>query len=506
MNPYGKLTSSYLMELFKFIFEPVNKWLWSFLCKRHLILFCGGGGNSTVIEAPEQIDASKAFGEYLFGSSFDNYRGITDPRLQDKLIDAEARYRPQYTALELADIGVMARGLEGGKDSPAYKRLEVQLAGLEAGEATGGKKLSSEEAMKIARAAMGPAPKDYVLGKGGQKVSRLSALSMFAGGGMPGSYEKELKEYNSAVQGLAGSLESGESRASQIASIKAQMTQLEGQEGTAGLFELLEEQATRAGALQREQLGLQRADDVGALQKFAPQVVEAYRDADPYSTEIAESMSRKAMGQLTPEEERNVQQRSRQASLARGRIGDSSSIAAEALGRSDYTSQFAQQAFNQNRLLAGDVGMTILGRPSSSIALGNQMLGQATAGAQGQMGPQLFDGNPGINMALQQRGQDMTLQGMQAQANAASQSSSGGLLDFAGTIGSAMIMAPCWVAREVYGIENPKWLEFREWMLNDAPSWLRNLYLKYGERTAKFISNKPRIKSIIRKWMNTKIK
>ena len=504
MNPYGKLTSSYLMELFKFIFEPVNKWLWSFLCKRHLILFCGGGG-STVIESPDPIDPGKAMGEYLFGKGFENYQGITDPLLQDRLIGAEATYRPQYTALELEDIGVMARGLEGGKDSPAYKRLEVQLAGLEAGEATGGQELSSEEAMKIARAAMGPAPKDYVMGKGGQKVSLRSALSMFVGGGPLGSYEEELEEYNSAVQGLAGFLGSGESRASKIASIKAQMTQLEGQEGTAGLFELLEEQATRAGALQREQLGLQRADDVGALQKFAPQVVEAYRDADPYSTEIAESMSRKAMGQLTPEEERNVQQRSRQASLARGRIGDSSSIASEALARSDYTAQFAQPAFSMNRQLAGDVGMTILGRPSSSIALGNQMLGQATAGAQGQMGPQLFDGSPGINMALQQRGQDMTLQGMQAQANAASQSSSGGLLDFAGSIGSAMIMS-CWVAREVYGIENPKWIEFREWMLNDAPSWLRNLYLKYGERTAKFISNKPRVKSIIRKWMNTKIK
>ena len=64
----------------------------------------------------------------------------------------------------------------------------------------------------------------------------------------------------------------------------------------------------------------------------------------------------------------------------------------------------------------------------------------------------------------------------------------------------------CWVAREVYGIESGKWLQFREWMLDDSPSWFRKLYLKYGERFAKFISNKPRIKSIIRNWMNTKIK
>ena len=468
----------------------------------------GKGGGGTTIQQPDPIDPGSSMGEYLFGKGFNNYQGVTDPRLQDKLIGAEATYRPQYTALELADIGVMARGLEGGTDSPAYQRLEVQLAGLEAGAAAGGRELNSEEAMKIARAAAGPAPLDYYMSKG-KKYSRTGPFGRMFGQfskGMGGkTYDEELAAYNKEVDQIAQSLGSGSSRESQIASVKAQMTQLEGQKGTAGLFELLEEQSTRAGALQREQLQLQRESDVGALQEFAPQVVEAYRGADPYSTEIAESMSRKAMGQLTPEEERNVQQRSRQASLARGRIGDSSSLAAEALGRSDYTAQFAQPAFSMNRQLAGDVGMTILGRPSSAIGLGNQMLGQATAGAQGQMGPQLFDPNMGINMALQQRGQDVTFQGMQAQANAARQSSGGGLMDFAGSIGSAMIMS-CWVAREVYGIENPKWLEFREWMLNDAPSWLRNLYLKYGERTAKFISNKPRIKSIIRKWMNTKIK
>jgi hypothetical protein len=461
----------------------------------------GKGGSSTTIQQPDPIDPGQATGEYLFGRGFDNYRGITDPRLQDKLISAEARYRPQYTALELADINVMAKGIAGGTDNPQYRRLEAQLAGLEAGEASGGKNLSSEEAMKIARAAMGPAPKDYVLGKGGQKVSRLSALSMFAGGGPLGSYEKELEEYNSAVQGLAGSLNSGESRASKIASINAEMKQLEGQKGQGGLFDLLEEQSTRAGALQREQLGLQRADDVGALQEFAPQVVEAYRDADPYSTEIAESMSRKAMGQLTPEEQRGVDQRARQGSLARGRIGDQSSLAAEALGRSDYTAQFAQPAFGMNRQLAGDVGMTILGRPSSAIGLGSQMLGQAQQGAAGPMGPQLFDPNVGINMAMQEQSNQVSLLGAQANANA---TRSAGKSDMFGQVLGAAI-GLCWVAREVYGIENPQWLEFREWMLNDAPSWLRNLYLKYGERTAKFISNKPRVKSIIRKWMNTKI-
>ena len=63
----------------------------------------------------------------------------------------------------------------------------------------------------------------------------------------------------------------------------------------------------------------------------------------------------------------------------------------------------------------------------------------------------------------------------------------------------------CWVAREVYGEENPKWLQFREWMLTKASDNLRNLYIKYGERIAESIRNKPLIKSIIRKWMDSKI-
>ena len=63
----------------------------------------------------------------------------------------------------------------------------------------------------------------------------------------------------------------------------------------------------------------------------------------------------------------------------------------------------------------------------------------------------------------------------------------------------------CWVAREVYGADNPKWLQFREWMLTKASDNLRNFYTEYGERIAESIRNKPKIKSIIRKWMDSKI-
>jgi len=154
------------------------------------------------------------------------------------------------------------------------------------------------------------------------------------------------------------------------------------------------------------------------------------------------------------------------------------------------------------RGMAGDVGMTLLGRPTQSIGLGGQVLGQSQGLAAGPMGPQLFDPNVGINMALQQRGQDMSLMGANAQAKA---TQTAGMYQAIGSIAGGFA-GKCWVAREVYGVCDPKWIQFREWLTNEAPNWFDNLYIKHGEKFAKFISNKPKLKSIIRKWMDTKIK
>jgi len=60
----------------------------------------------------------------------------------------------------------------------------------------------------------------------------------------------------------------------------------------------------------------------------------------------------------------------------------------------------------------------------------------------------------------------------------------------------------CWVAREVYGADNPKWLLFRAWMLTDAPVWLRDLYATHGEDFAAWIHDKPVIKAGLRMIMD----
>jgi len=290
-----------------------------------------GGGKGKAPPAPQPVDPGKATGEYLFGSSFSDAQGITDPRLQERLIASEREFRPQYTALELADIETMAFGADG----------------------------------------------------------------------------------------------------------------------QAGLVDLLARQAEQAGELQRAELQKQRAADVSAIEEFAPQVVEAQRAADPYSTRLAElaqeqaeGLFAEAGGPLSPERRRLAEQAARAGSVSRGRGMGQAAIASEILGREQFKSglrqearQAGQSAFQQQRALAGDIGSTILGRPSSAINLGGQLLGQAQQGAAGQMGPQLFDPNVGINLALQQQQNMAQYSGAVAQAQA---QRSSGLMGGLGAIGGGL--------------------------------------------------------------------
>ena len=89
-----------------------------------------------------------------------------------------------------------------------------------------------------------------------------------------------------------------------------------------------------------------------------------------------------------------------------------------------------------------------------------------------------------------------------AASKAASSSAAGSALgNLVGTLGAAWI-TKCWVAREVYGVDDFRWIVFRNWMNNKAPKWLDNLYVKHGESLAKFISNKPTLKKGIKFVMN----
>jgi hypothetical protein len=76
----------------------------------------------------------------------------------------------------------------------------------------------------------------------------------------------------------------------------------------------------------------------------------------------------------------------------------------------------------------------------------------------------------------------------------------GGVAQAVGTY--AGMKAGCWVAREVYGNENPEWMVFRQWLFTEAPESFRDLYLQEGERFAEFISDKPVLKFLVKKAMD----
>jgi len=159
-----------------------------------------------------------------------------------------------------------------------------------------------------------------------------------------------------------------------------------------------------------------------------------------------------------------------------------------------------------------DPFQAILGRGGgTALQQGQSVFGQAGYGLQSS--PQYLNPEAGLgfiqNQATNAANMAIADQAAKATAQAGMFSGLGSLGGgLAGGIGKAGSVGTffCWVAREVYGAHNPAWLLFREWMLNDSPGWFRAIYIKFGERFAKFISNKPRLKARIRRWMDSKIR
>jgi hypothetical protein len=63
----------------------------------------------------------------------------------------------------------------------------------------------------------------------------------------------------------------------------------------------------------------------------------------------------------------------------------------------------------------------------------------------------------------------------------------------------------CWVAREVYGVHDPRWLAFREWMTWRAPAWLQHIYATQGESIAEWLRDRPTARAGLRLLMNQAI-
>lgn len=267
-----------------------------------------------------------------------------------------------------------------------------------------------------------------------------------------------------------------------------------------------------------------QAAQTRALQQRAPAYIQAFQQAQGtaginqalqnYAQEKLAGLQANGSA-LSPEEQRTLDQESRAAFAARGTaLGPQSSLA-EVLNRYNY-----RQAREQQMLQTG----TALGnyfQQQSAPAMSSfyqQPMYASTAGGQSaqnammsqqQAGPQYFNPESATGMGSiygAYNSQNQYAAGMAQAAAARSAGKSSAL----GSIGGGLLMgagmAFCWVAREVYGEANPKWLSFRRWMIKDAPSWLFDVYVKYGRQFANFIKDKPLMKRILKSWMDSKIK
>lgn len=304
-------------------------------------------------------------------------------------------------------------------------------------------------------------------------------------------------------------------------------TLLQGGGGQMGLLGLQDVASRQAAGIGQELTSAQRAADIADVEALGGRATSALRAADPMQQAIVNQLNAlaadryAASGRLSPQEMRGAQQAARLGGLARGRVGDVSTVASEVLNREQALAarrqealQAAQMAFAANQATAADPFQAILGRPAQAPGMGMAST-QFAAGLAGQpLGPNLFDPNAGINLALQQNANlanyQSSLYGAQAGYAGATNQGRGAMIGgivgglgalgggIAGGIGAA---AGCWVAREVFGNENPMWLLFRQWLFENSPDWFFNLYIKHGEKFAQFISDKPLIKWAIRKWM-----
>ena len=270
----------------------------------------------------------------------------------------------------------------------------------------------------------------------------------------------------------------------------------------------------------------QQEAQLRGLQERAPGYVQAFQEAQGVGgiNRALQQYTQQKLGALqadgtniSPQEQRAIEQQTRAGYAARGTALGAQSNLAEVLNRynarqareqqlvalgTGLGGYFQQQAapaltsFYQQPMYAGSFG---------GSAVQNAMMGQQQAGPQ-YFNPESQTGMGSIYGAYNAQTQ---LAAGTAQARAMERAGKMQMIgQIAGSFGMAAGAAAgkCWVAREVYGRTNPDWLTFREWMMNEAPEWLRATYIKYGQWFAGFIKDKPRVKWFIKLWMDSKIK
>lgn len=267
---------------------------------------------------------------------------------------------------------------------------------------------------------------------------------------------------------------------------------------------------------------------LAGLQQYKPELLGMYKDLYqsfmPQGLTAAEAsglaqmradeekLNRLRQGILSPEDIRTATQGAREAYGARGQVFAPGAIGAEILNREAIRQQREDQARAAYQQSMGNV-LNVANLQTGNIFQPISSLLSGTFNPLGAYPADVYGTNVNAALArdIAQKNYEAALES--AKISGAAQSSAA-KTSAAGDIGGALLGAAlpklipaifCWVAREVYGEHNPRWQMFRHWMLTRAPRWFVRLYLRYGEKFAKWLKRNPWLKPMIRRWMDNRI-
>ena len=268
-------------------------------------------------------------------------------------------------------------------------------------------------------------------------------------------------------------------------------------------------QASAAGAFGGSRQGIAEAETNRAFAEQAARTASGLRQS---GYQQAQQLAGQDIGRQMQVDAAN------QAALnAQRQFGAQQSMAAKQMNQSAAL-QAAQMGMTAQQLnqAAGLQGAQFrLGAAGQMGNLGQQAFGTSQAIQQQQMQQglmqqslqqQLIDAARGqyagaVGAPQQSLGLPLAALGATPVPQSTTQTQNPGLLNYL-QLGASL----CWVAREVYGEDDPKWLQFREWVIGYSPNWFYKAYSKYGEKVAKVVAKVPALKLVIRPFMDAKRK
>ena len=283
--------------------------------------------------------------------------------------------------------------------------------------------------------------------------------------------------------------------------------------------------STTSSAMTERDLAKELEKTMAAFNQFRPGIQQMYGELyqqfmpkgisqaeggliDQYQRDLTRLQQRQA-GMLSPEDVRQSQQAAREAYGARGQTMGRGAIGAEILNREavrqareDQARAAMQQSYG-NILNTANIQTGNLFSPIASLMSG-------TFNPLGAYPADVYGSNVNAQLArdIAQKNYEAAIKSAELSGSAAR---SAGTTSAAGQIGAAALpylltSIFCWVAREVYGEDNPKWMKFRDWMLRHSPSWFFSFYVEHGEKIAAWLKRHPWAKRPIRIWMDSRIR